>query len=80
MKLFDKGFAWSIGETVNHHVDTFEMVGCFHDIVDLHGSFGNADGIRFKNISRLVMGETASLNVVGVIGQVNLNFMVDAAR
>ena len=79
VKLLDKRFTWCIGEAVDHHVDTLEMIGGLHYIINLQCSVCNADGIRFENISRLLMGETASLHVVGVIGQVDLNFVINAA-
>lgn len=41
--------------------------------------FGDADGVGFKDVSGLVVCEFAAFNVVGIVGEVNLSFMVDAA-
>ena len=39
----------------------------------------NADSRRFKNHACLIKGELASLNVIRVIGKLDLELMVNAA-
>ena len=55
------------------------MIGCFDHIIHIDNTILHADGIGFINIPRLVMGQAAALDVVGVIGEVDLDFVVDAA-
>ena len=38
--------------------------------------FGDADGVGFKDVSGLVVCEFAAFNVVGIVGEVDLSFMV----
>ena len=64
---------------VDDEVDTTEMVHRFKDVIHVDGIGGDANGVGFIDIACLVVGQLATLDVVGVIGQINLNAMVDAA-
>ena len=56
------------------------MVGCFNDVVDADSLIGDANGIRFKDIARLVVCQAAAFDVIGVVRQIDLNFMIDTSR
>lgn len=64
---------------VYHEIDTVEMIHGFHDVINVDGLVGDADGVGFKDVSGLVVCEFAAFNVVGIVGEVDLSFMVDAA-
>ena len=68
MKLLNKCLAGSIGGAVNNHINAFEVIGRLYHIIYFHSLIRYADGIRLKDISCLVMGESAAFNVVGIIG------------
>ena len=55
------------------------MICCFNHIVYVESFIFYADGIGLKNISGLFVGQTAPLNVVGVICQIDLCLMVNTA-
>ena len=60
-------------------INTAEVIGGFDDIVHPHAFLGDADGIGFKNKTRLIMGQAAALHVIGVIGQFYLHLMINSA-
>ena len=67
---------------VDNVVDAAEVVGGLHDVVDVEDLFlagVDSDRVCFEDITRLVVGEPAAFDVIGVEGQVNLRAMVDAA-
>ena len=64
---------------VNDKIDTSEVVSGFNDVVHVDTAVGYADGAGLVDIPRLVVSETAALNVVGVVGEVNLNTVIYAA-
>ena len=58
---------------------TAEVVRCFDDIVHIDGFICNTDGVGLKDVSRLIMRQSAAFDVVGIIRQINLYLMVDTA-
>ena len=64
---------------VDDHINAAEMVGRFNHVIDIDSLFFNTDGIGFKNKAGLLAGKAASLDVVGIVGQVNLNPVIDPA-
>ena len=60
-------------------INTAEVIGGFDDIVHPHAFLGNADGVGFKNKTRLIMGQAASLHMIGIIGQFHLHLMINSA-
>ena len=64
---------------VDDLVNTAEMIGRFDDIVHADALVGDADGVGFKDIAGLVVGETAALDMVGIVGQFDLDFMINPA-
>ena len=55
------------------------MVSCLNDIIYLNSLVSDTDGVSFEDIPRLVLGQAATLNVVGVIGKVDLDTVIDAS-
>lgn len=64
---------------VNHVIDSVKVVLSFYDVIDVNRIFFSTDGRRLKNHARLIKGEFASLNVIRIVGKLNLNLMVNAA-
>jgi hypothetical protein len=79
MQFLDELFRQRILRLRDNHVDALEVVYGFHNVIHIHGFPCDTDGIRFEDIARLIVGKTAALNVVGIIGQFDLQLMVDAA-
>ena len=79
MQLFDQCFTDGLLGIPEDQIDALEMIGGFHHIIDVDDTMFHADGIGFVDIPRLVVGQTASLNVVGIVGEIDLNFVVDPA-
>ncbi len=64
---------------VNHVIDSAKVVLCFYDVINVNRISFNTDSRRLKNHACLIKGEFASLNVIGIVGKLNLNLMVNAA-
>ena len=62
---------------VNHVIDSAEVVHSFYNVINMNRISLNTDSRRFKNHARLIKGELASLNVIRVIGKLNLELMVN---
>lgn len=68
VKFLDEFFRQSFACLINHQINTAEVIGSFNDIVHIDGAVLKADGIRFEDISGLIVGQSAPLHMVGVIG------------
>ena len=79
VQLFDKRFGNPLFGTIDNEVDATEMICRLYDIVYTHTLAFDTDGIRFEDVTRLVMRQAAALDVIGVVGQVDLCAMIDAA-
>ena len=77
MNLFDELFTESIAGTTDGNVDATEMIGCFYDIVNIYNLIIKTNGILFKDVAILIMIQLAPLNMIGVVGQFNLNLVID---
>ena len=64
---------------VDDIVKASEVIHRLNDIIHINNPVANADGVRLKDIARLVMSQTAAFDMIGVIGQVNLRTMIDAS-
>lgn len=64
MKLFNKLLSQSSFFIVDNHFDTSKMICGFNHIIYVENFIFHADGIGFKNIPGLIMGQTTSLNMV----------------
>ena len=63
---------------VNHVIDGTKMILSFYNVIDVNRISINADSRRFKNHTCLIKGEFASLNMIRVVGKLNLELMVNA--
>ena len=63
---------------VDDQVDASEVVGRFHDIIDIHAFVRDANGIGLKDETRLLVCQPAPLDVVGIVGEVDLGTMIDS--
>jgi hypothetical protein len=55
------------------------MIDSLYDVIHVDGTVRDADGVGLKDVARLVVRQSAALDVVRVIGQVYLRPMIDAA-
>ena len=78
MQLFNQVFGQLFIGLVNDQVDASEVVGRLHDIIDIHAFVRNADGVGLKDETRLLVCQPAPLDVVGIVGEVDLGTMIDS--
>ena len=55
------------------------MVGGFYHIVHVDDCVGSPNSIRLKDMARLLMSEATTLDMVRVVGEVNLCAVIDAS-
>lgn len=80
VKLLDERFGQLFTAVLDDEVNTAEVVGCFDDVVHIDGFvFQHADRVGFEDVSGLVGGQAAALDVVGIVGQLHLYLVVDTA-
>ena len=78
MQFFDQSFAERFPGVADNHINAFEVIGRFDHIIHIDNAILHTDGVGFIDIARLVMGQAAALHVIGVIGKVDLDFVVDS--
>ena len=78
VELLDQALAEGMIGCVDNQVDAAEVICRLHHVVHPDGGV-HADGVRLEDQSGLIMGQAAALDVVGVVGQVDLDFMINAA-
>ena len=61
------------------HVNAAEMICCFNHVIHVQHFFFYTNGIGFKDISGLIVGQSASFYMVGIVCQIDLCFVVDPA-
>ena len=64
---------------VNDKIDTTEVVDRLKNIIHIHCLVSDTDGVCLKDITRLIMSQLTTFNMIGIVGQVNLSTMIDAA-
>ena len=79
MNLLDHILGKSLLCMIDDEINTAEVVYSFKDIIHVNSVRGDTDGVGFIDITRLVVRQFAALDVVGVIGQVYLYAMINAA-
>ena len=68
MQLFDKALCKFIFCVVDDVVYTTEMVHSLHDIIYVDSLICNPNGIRLKDIPRLIVSQFAAFDMIGIIG------------
>ena len=79
VQFFDHPFGQGFLRVVDDVVDGTEVVLGFYDVVDSDGFAFDADGCRFEDEPCLIERQPASFDVVGVVGELDLDFVVDSA-
>ena len=79
MQFLDESLGKCIGSLIDHHINATEMVRGLDYIIHIHRLIFKTNGIGLKDESCLIVRQTATFNMVGVIGQVDLNLMIDTA-
>ena len=81
MELFNHAFGNFAVGVFDNVIDATKMIGRFDDVVDFDAVifFEDADGVRLVDIAGLVLGETTAFDMIRVIGEVDLDFVVNAA-
>lgn len=61
-------------------INATKMIGGFYYVVypDAFVFFEGADGVGFVNVAGLVFGEAATLDMIGIIGEFYLDFVINA--
>ena len=78
MELLDQAFGDGVIGCIDNQIDAAEVIRRLHHIV--HPDRGvHADGVRLEDQPGLVVRQAAALDVVGVVGQVDLDLVVDPA-
>ena len=76
-QFFDEFLRQSCFCMINNHVNAPEVICRFDHIIHIQHIFFYTDGVGFKDISGLIVGQAAAFNMIGVICQVNLCLMVN---
>jgi len=79
MQFLDESLGKCIASLIDHYINAAEVVGGFNHIIHIHRLIFKTNGIGLKDESCLIVRQTATFNMVGVIGQVDLNLMIDTA-
>ena len=64
---------------IDDQINATEVIRGFNHIVHIQHLVFYTDGVGFKNITCLVVRQAAALDVVRVVGQVDLGFVIDAS-
>ena len=79
MEFFDEGFRQPVFGVVDDVVDAAEVVGSLYDVIYIDAVFRDADRVGLEDVPGLLVGEPVALDVVGIVGQINLSAVVNSA-
>ena len=80
VQLSDKSFCKRPSGVVDYVIDATEMIDGLHNVVYVESLvLSGTDGVGLEDIARLIAGQTAALDVVGVVCQVYLRPVVYAS-
>lgn len=79
MQFLDEGFGERLRGPVDDRVDAAEVVRGFEDVIHPQRLALDAHRVGLEDVARLVVGQPAALDVVRVVGKVDLRAVVDAA-
>lgn len=75
---FDEGYGQRLHDGVEHGPDAAEMVDRLHQVVHLHWLEGRGDLACPVDLLHLLSGQTVAGHAVRVVGQLDLDVLVDA--
>ena len=55
------------------------MINSFENIINFYCLLGNANGIGFENIARLLVCELATFYMIGIIAKIYLSAVINTA-
>ena len=79
MQLLDQALCQTLVCPVDDKIDATEMVGSLNDVINAYTLAIEAYGIGLEYITRLLVGLTATLYMIGVVCKVDLRFVINAA-
>ena len=79
VQFFDQSFAERFPGVADNHINAFEVIGRFDHIIHIDNAILHTDGVGFIDIARLVMRQPTAFDMIGVIGQLDLHLVIDAA-
>ena len=75
---FDEGYGQRLHDSVEHGPDAAEVIDCLHQVVHLHRLEGRGDLACPVDLLHLFPGQTVAGHTVRVVGQLDLDVLVDA--
>ena len=79
VQFLDEGFGERFFGPVDNRVDAAEVVRGFENVIHAQRLALDAHRVGLEDMARLVVGQPAALDVVRVVGEVDLRAVVDAA-
>lgn len=79
VQFLDEGFGERLPGPVDNRVDAAEVVRGFENVIHAQRLAFDAHRVGLEDVAGLVVGQPAALDVVRVVGEVDLRAMVDAA-
>ena len=67
VKFFDELLCQCCLCIINNHINTTEVIYCFNHIIYIQHFFFYTDGVGFKDVSGLIMSQTAAFDMIGVV-------------
>ena len=71
MELLYHRLRWPVKCIVNYVVYAAEVIDSIHDIINLNGFVRDADGVCLKDVSGLLVGQTAAFDMVRIVSKVD---------
>lgn len=79
MQFLDEGFGERLPGPVDNRVDAAEVVRGFENVIHAQRLAFDAHRLGLEDVAGLVVGQPAALDVVRVVGKVDLRAVIDAA-
>ena len=83
MELLYILFCQGLAQGVEYKVKAAEMVHRFNNVIDVHGFLRTGDAYAYRigliDISRLIVGKAAALDMVGIESHIDLELIIDTA-
>ena len=79
MQFLDHRLGQPLFSAIDNEINTTEVVRRLDNVVYTDAFALDADSVGLKDIACLVVRQSAALDMVGVIGQINLSLVLNAA-